>query len=97
MIGKAIVPYEYTALLGDVQSIESVNHRFVAIALLLAKRRVAVHWMACFPPVVQGWLTDLTYCMDQLELFAESLPSASRPKDIWALCVHTCWSQLILS
>ncbi|KAJ1180516.1 hypothetical protein NDU88_005737 [Pleurodeles waltl] len=58
-------------LLVLVKDLQPANLRFVGVALLLAKRRVAL----------QG-LSDLAYC-GELELYAEELLRSSRLKDIW--------------
>ena len=46
MIGEVLAPDEYVAPLGDVHSICGTLRRFVAVASMLAKRKVGVQWMA---------------------------------------------------
>lgn len=71
------------ALLGYTAHIPVPYRKYVNIALLLAKRRVACRWGRGRAPKFKMWLADLVYCQDQLKIYGETLPNASRPRDIW--------------
>lgn len=71
------------ALLGYTAHIPAPYWKYVNIALLLAKRRVACRWGRGRAPKFKTWIADLIYCQDQLKVYGETLPSASRPRDIW--------------
>lgn len=49
----------------------------------MAKRRVDMTWESRAWPSTSLWLKDIVYCQDSLALYAEELPTSSRPKDIW--------------
>lgn len=70
-------------LLGLTPAIKGVVGRLVGVALLIAKRQVAVVWDSTRIPTVQQWLKDLTWCRENLHLYAEELPPASWPTNIW--------------
>ena len=76
-------PDPLLALLGYVQDIPKPMCRYTAIALLLAKREVAITWGSKYPPKINAWLRSLTYCDTTSELFASLQPLTSRPRDIW--------------
>lgn len=55
----------------------------LVIMLLLAKRRVAMHWDSKRTPTIQTWITDTIYCKDNFLLYAEELPTAAKPANFW--------------
>ena len=81
MVPLVLDPNPYLALLGDVCMVPSVHQRCIAHALLLAKRRVALLWMASSVPRVSDWVKDMVYCSRQLESYWLQMPAVSRPRD----------------
>lgn len=80
MIGNHIPDDPIVALLGYTENIPTTVRKFTAIALLMARRRVACRWGRGRAPKFKDWLTDLLYCQDQMSIYAETLPRASRPE-----------------
>ena len=76
-------PDPLLALLGYVHDIPKPMRRYTAIALLLAKREVAIAWGSRHPPKINTWLRSLAHCDMTSELFASLQPITSRPRDIW--------------
>lgn len=72
-----------TALLGYTENIDIGYWRFVSIGLLLAKQRVACRWGRGRAPKFKEWVRDIIFWQDQTLTYAELLPLASRPRDIW--------------
>lgn len=70
-------------LLGYVEQIEVAGRKLTAMMLVLARRWLAIHWGAPRGPRSSDWLQDITYCQENLSLYWDLMPSASRPKDIW--------------
>lgn len=83
MIQLEFNPMPEVALLGYVRNFPKHVRRFVAIALLLAKRELAIKWGNGFIPTTKARLNSLIYCNTNCDLFATMMPSSSRPKDIW--------------
>lgn len=83
MISTTLECHPMMALLGYTAHIPKASYKYTAIALLLAKRRVACRWGRGRAPKFKNWLDDLIYCQDQMSIYAETLPWMSRPKDIW--------------
>lgn len=84
MTGIANPEDPMVALLGYTEHIPAPFRKYAAIALLLAKRQVACRWGRGRAPKFKVWIHDLVYCQDQLSIYAETLPRASRPRDIWS-------------
>ncbi|KAJ1169758.1 hypothetical protein NDU88_001649 [Pleurodeles waltl] len=57
--------------------------RTCIVALLLAKRRVALHWGERAVPTKRERLLDLAYSKEQLALYAEELQRPSWLKEMW--------------
>lgn len=72
-----------TCLLGLIPTIRATKCKFCTIALLLAKRRISIHWGSKKTPQIKQWFTDMTYCKDRVKTYEEELPSSSKPKDYW--------------
>lgn len=73
-----------TRLLGYIGALPMTMQRFISLALLLAKRRVACRWSRGRAPKFKDWLQDLIFCQDQLHTYTELLPPSSRPRDSWS-------------
>lgn len=73
----------FMALLGNVSPIPITYRRFTAIALLLAKREIALHWGNSVYPTTKAWLHSPTYCDLTSEVYSSLQPPTARPKDIW--------------
>lgn len=71
------------ALMGYVKPLGRGIRRFTAIALLLAKRQISLHWGKSQLPTLRSWLYDLQYCSTASEDYASLLPISSRPRDVW--------------
>ena len=82
MVGVMIAPNVRLAFLGCIFEFKSTQRRFLALALLLAKIRVSIHWGRGPIPTKRAWLKDLVYCSDALDAYWEYMPEASCPKDI---------------
>lgn len=78
---RQLVPTPEVALLGYVGGLLKKQHKFTAIALLLAKRERALKSGSRVSPTVKDWLFSLAYC--NCELYATTLPPVSRPRDVW--------------
>ncbi|KAJ1188722.1 hypothetical protein NDU88_005479 [Pleurodeles waltl] len=81
-------------LLGLIKNLQPAHRQFVSIAQLLVKRRVDLHWGSRVKPTKKSWLSFMTYCKTQLELYVKDLPRALGPKEIWGplktyLVAHT--------
>lgn len=83
MLAEQIPNSPQVCLLGIYKIKQIRRRKFLAVALLLAKRRVALKWGSRQTPKSKNWITDMTYCKEQLENYAEEIPEASRPKDFW--------------
>lgn len=66
-------------LLGYVERLEVAGRKLAAMMLVLARRRLAIHWGAPRGPRSSDWLQDITYCQENLSLYWDLMP-----KDIWA-------------
>mgnify|MGYP002804793610 CR=1 FL=1 len=66
----ALSPSPLLALLGYVHDIPQPMRRYTAIALLLAKRELAIHWGNRRPPEVDACLHSLTHCNTTSEVYA---------------------------
>lgn len=53
------------------------------MAMLLAKRQIALHWGSANQPTIKGWNRDLQNCNTASDDYATHLPLPSRPRDIW--------------
>lgn len=83
MIGETIPNLPRICLLG-LQKLRLIRRRkFLAVSLLLAKRRIAIRWGSKRPPRFKEWLQDMAHCKESLSIYAEDLPIASRPRDFW--------------
>lgn len=83
MVTEQIPNTPLVCILG-VQPLKLARRRkFLAVALLLAKRRIAMRWGSKRPPRLKEWIVDMTYCRETLEVYAEEIPQASRPRDFW--------------
>lgn len=80
-----IPPDPALALIGYSETFPKQIRRLLDMGLLMAKRRVALHWMKGPLPTVTQWSRDLLYCCTQTETFSELLPPRSRPKNFWGL------------
>lgn len=70
--------------------------KLLAMLVLLAKRRIAMaQVISPPPPLLKDWITDVTFCQEQLAAFWELMPIACRPKDIWGPFVN--WLQTLHS
>lgn len=76
------------ALLGYSKPLPKGIRRTVDMGLLLARRRLAMHWMRGPLPKISQWMHDVLYCSTQTEQYSELLPPRSRPKNFWGL-YHT--------
>lgn len=74
--------YPLVTLLGYTKPIAKSYRKYLDIALIMAKRRVAYRWGRGRAPKFKEWLTDLLYCQEQLTHYADLLPRASRPRDV---------------
>lgn len=83
MTGLHITMDPLTALLGYTQPLTAKMRKYISLALLLAKRRIACRWGRGRASKFKDWLQDLVYCQEQLQTYAELQPPSSRPKDIW--------------
>lgn len=83
MVAEQIDCTPQLCLLGIANTIKPGNRKLVNIITLLAKRQVAMHWGKKAAPKVEQWLNDSVHCRDQLNIYAEELPTTSRPKDVW--------------
>lgn len=81
--GQPVVLSPLVMLLGYVELTCSEFRRLTAMMIVLARRRLAMHWGATRGPRIKDWLQDITYCQEQLTLYWDLQPTASRPKDIW--------------
>lgn len=78
------VPNTPLACLLGIHKIKQVRRRkLLAVALLLAKRRVAIKWDSKRPPRFKNWMSDILYYKESMGTYQECLPMASRPKDFW--------------
>lgn len=84
MVPIALERTPLIALLGYTKLIPRCCRKYLGIALLLAKRRVACSWGRGRAPKFKEWLDDLIYCQEQLTLYTETLPRASKPRNIWS-------------
>lgn len=89
----SIQPTALLGLLGYVKKIPMGVRKLIAMLLLLAKRRIAMTWGRLRPPLLKDWITDVTFCQEQLAAFWELMQVASRPKDIWGPFVN--WLQTV--
>lgn len=71
-------------LLRLVKPISTTHRKFVAVALLLAKRRVAMSWGKCKVPNICDCIKYMTYCKTTLETYVEELPASLQPHEIWS-------------
>lgn len=69
--------------MGYVDTLPKSNCRFTAVALILAKRKIAIRWGSRQKPTIKGWLKSMSYCNIMSELHAELQPPTCRPKDVW--------------
>ena len=71
------------ALFGYTANTAQSLRKLVSIALLMARRRVAMLW--CGRPALstRQRLLDLTYYVDNMETYYTTLPVTSRPREIW--------------
>lgn len=83
MTGLRISTTPIQALLGHVQDLPKSSRRFCALALLLAKREVALHWGSKNPPTLKGWMFSMSFCNTTSDLYAQLQPPASRTLDVW--------------
>lgn len=83
MVGQQMQPSPMLALLGYVKLLKKGIRRFIAIAILLAKQQISLHWGGTACPTIKGWLKDLQYCQVTSEDYATLLPLISRPRNIW--------------
>lgn len=81
--GHTLDPSPIVALLRWVGKVPPESRRLIAMMLLLAKRRRAMHWGAHRRPWVEAWVKDVVFCQEQLSQFWELMPTAARSKDIW--------------
>lgn len=72
------------ALLGCIQDIATTHKKFLALGLLIAKRRIACKWGRGRAPKFKECVQDLITWQEQSLCYAELLPPTSRPKDIWS-------------
>lgn len=70
-------------LLGYVEHTKMEVRRLTAMLLVLAKRRLAIHWGSPRGPTIKAWLQDAAFCQEQLSNYWDLMPTASRRKDIW--------------
>lgn len=82
-------------LLGYVERVNVASRRLTAMMLVLARRRLAVHWGDPRSPSIGDWLRDIVYCQENLTLYWDMMPSSSRPKDIWGPFVDWLRSRAI--
>lgn len=78
-----IQPTAKVGLLGYVKEVPVGVCKLLAMLLLLAKRRIAMTWGRSRLPLFKDWITDITFCQEQLVAFWELMPVASRSKGIW--------------
>lgn len=83
MLSEQIPTTPLVCILGIRKLKYARRRKFLAVALLLAKRRIAICWGSKRPPRLKDWITDMTYCKTMLETYAEDIPQASRPRDVW--------------
>lgn len=74
IIEAALLPSPRLGLLVLVHHVKRSYRRFIAIALLLAKREIALHWGAKSRPQKAAWTRSLAYCSLQTDIF---LPTTS--------------------
>lgn len=72
-----LLPSPRLGLLGLVSKAKRSCRRFVAIALLLAKKEVAINWGARSKPQRAAWLRNLAYCNLQTKIFSSLQPPSS--------------------
>lgn len=73
------------ALLGYSKHLPKGIRRPVDLGLLLARRRLAMHWMRGPTPTLSQWARDVLYCSTQTENYSELLPPRNRQKNFWGL------------
>lgn len=83
MVEMEIARSPLLALLGYVHDLPKSRRRFVAVALLLAKRELALKWTSKKTPTLKAWLLSMTFCNTISDAYAQLQPPASRPVDIW--------------
>ncbi|KAJ1213182.1 hypothetical protein NDU88_000821 [Pleurodeles waltl] len=71
-----------SALLGYVKTLSKSIRRYVALVLLLAKRRIALYWDSAVCLTEAAWIEDPIHCDTNSELYASLQPPSSRPKEI---------------
>lgn len=83
MLSESIPNAPLVCLLGIYRLTLASSRKFLAVALPLAKRRIAIGWGSKRPPMLKDWLRDMSHCKETLETYAEEIPQASRPRDFW--------------
>lgn len=84
IVETEIQPDPALALIGYSKPFPKKIRRLLDMGLLMARRRVALHWMRGPLPTMTQWSQDLLYCCTQTENFSELLPPKSRPKTFGA-------------
>lgn len=85
ILRQEITPDPALVLLGYSKNLPKATRRLVDMALLVAKRRVAMCWLRRPVPTNTQWSKDLLYCCTQSENYSELLSPRSRPKNFWGL------------
>lgn len=83
ILGTPNEPHPIIGLLGYVKDTKAMHRKLHALLLLMAKRRVSIHWGEKKVPTIKAWITDVTFCHTQLSTFWELMPAASKLKDKW--------------
>ncbi|KAJ1217821.1 hypothetical protein NDU88_005408 [Pleurodeles waltl] len=77
-------------LLGLGKDLQLTNDSLLKVALLLAKNRVTLHWGKFAAPTKRQRLYEMAYSREECGLYAEELPTLSRPEDIRPPLLPTC-------